>query len=187
MIRLLNASIENLVGFLDDDPIVYRTLGMSKPFQDSKEKSKELCRTTLKDSDYVKFVGKNEDKVALRRDIYAGKYADAEIEEITETPFERFFLATMGLFDADEVLIKFQGKPYTVNELNKYLEENNLSVSGSGAVYKKDEQGLIPSYLEYLFKTRKSVKKKMFHHYHNKTVLQKFKNACIEDGLYKQD
>ena len=182
---MLNASIENLVGFLDDDPVVYRTLGMSQPFQDSKERSKELVKTTLKDSKYVHFVGKKEDKVALRRDIYAGKYADASIEEITETPFERFFLATMGLFDADEVMIKFQGKPYTVNELNQYFEENNLSVSGSGAVYKKDEQGLIPSYLEYLFNTRKKVKKEMFFHYHNKTVLQKFRNAAEADGLLK--
>jgi DNA polymerase elongation subunit (family B) len=185
VIRLLNASIENLVGFLDDDPVVYRTLGMSEPFRESKERSKELVKTTLKDSKYVQFVGKNEDKVALRRDIYAGKYADASIEEITETPFERFFLATMGLFDADEVMMKFQGEIYTVNELNQLFEEKNYSVSGSGAVYSKDEQGLIPAYLEYLFFERKKVKKEMFHHYHHKTVLQKFKNAAEADGLLK--
>ena len=185
VIRLLNASIENLVGFLDDDPVVYRTLGMSEPFRESKERSKELCKTTLKDSDYVKFVGKNEDKVALRRDIYQGKYADADITEITETPFERYFLATMGLFDADEIMMKFQGQMYSVNELNQLFEEKNYSVSGSGSVYSKDEQGLIPSYLEYLFYERKKVKKEMFHHYHNKTVLQKFKNAAMEDGLLK--
>lgn len=186
VIRLLNASIENLVGFLDDDPIVYRTLGTSQPFEDSKEKSKELVKTTIKDSRYVQFVGKKEDKVALRRDIYAGKYADADIDEITETPFERFFLATMGLFDADEVMIKFQGKMYTVNELNEHLEENNLSVSGSGAVYKRDTQGLIPSYLEYLFNERKKVKREMGLHYHAKIVLQKFKQAAEADGLYKE-
>lgn len=176
-----------MVGFLDDDPIVYRTLGMSKPFQDSKERSKELVKTSLKDSDFVKFVGKNEDKLALRLDIYSGKYDDASIDEITETPFEKFFLATLGLFDPDEVMLKFQGDLYTVTELNKLFEEKNYSVSGSGAVYSKDEQGLIPAYLEYLFKTRKTVKKEMLKHYHDGMVLKKFKQACIDDGLYKED
>ena len=187
IIRLLNASIENLVGFLDDDPIAYRKLGMSETLKDSKERSKELCKTTIKDSKYVQFVGKDDDRIALRRDIYQGKYADASIEDITETPFEKYFLATMELFDPDEVIIKFRGKNYSVTELNQLFEEKNYSVSGSGAVYSKDEQGLIPSYLEYLFFERKKVKKEMFHHYHNKTVLQKFKNACIADGLYEED
>jgi len=187
VIRLLNASIENLVGFLNDDPIVYRTLGMSEPFKRSREKSKILVNGELANSRYVNFVGRKEDKIALRKDIYDGKYIDASIEEIAETPFEQYFLATMGLFDDTEVLMKFQGKMYTVADLNKYFHDNNLSVSGSGAVYSKDVQGLIPAYLSYLFNERKKVKKEMGKAYHTKSVLQKFKHACIEDGLYKKD
>jgi hypothetical protein len=188
VIRLLNASIESLVGFLDDDPIVYRTLGLSETVLDAKEKSKELVKTTIKDSKYVQFVGKKEDKVSLRRDLYNGKYDDATIEEITETPFERYFLANMGLFDADDVMLKFQGKVYSAAELKEYFEEMDYSVSGSGAVYKRSmgengELGLIPSYLEFLFFERKRVKKAMFVHYKNKLLLQKFKMAAAEDGL----
>lgn len=190
VIRLLNASIESLVGFLDDDPIAYRTLGLSKTVRDAKEISKEQVKTVLADSKYVQFVGKQEEKVSLRRDIYAGKYDDASIEEITETPFERFFLASMGLFDDSEVMMKFQGKVYSVGELNAYFKEMGYSVSGSGAVYKRSvgengELGLIPSYLEFLFMERKKVKKEMFFHYKNKLLLTKFKMAAEADGLYK--
>lgn len=192
VIRLLNASIESLVGFLDDDPIAYRTLGLSKTVKDAKDISKELVKTSINNSKYVKFVGKNEEKVSLRRDIYNGKYTDASIEEITETPFERFFLASVGLFDADDVMMKFQGKVYSVAELNKYFKDMNYTVSGSGAVFRRSlnddkdnpELGLIPSYLAFLFAERKKVKKEMFFHYKNKLLLQKFKQAAEQDGLW---
>lgn len=191
VIRLLNASIENLVGFLDNDPIAYRRLGISKTVKEAAHKSKDLTKTTLKDSRYVNFVGKNEDKVALRRDIYKGKYADADITEITETPFERFFLAIM--FGDEEQLFKFQDKEYTAQEFQKFLKDNNYSLSGSGAIYRnykmgvddKDRQGLIPSYLAFLFEERKKVKKTMFSHYKNRILLQKFEMAAKADGLYK--
>lgn len=190
VIRLLNASIESLVGFLDDDPIAYRKLGLSQPFTDAKKASKELVRTSLKNSRYVKFVGKHEDKVSLRKDIYSGKYEDATIDEITETPFERYFLACVGLFDTDDVFIKFQGHEYSVTELRELFKEKDYSVSGSGAIFKKSvgkngELGLIPTYLEYLFAERKRVKKEMFFHYKNKLLLQKFKNAAKSDGIYQ--
>lgn len=185
IIRLLNASIENLVGFLDDNPIAYRKLGLSKTVHDAKETSKNLVKGQIANSRYVQFVGKNEEKVSLRREIYRGDYDEATIEEITETPFERFFLANMGLFDPEEVMLKFQGKVYSAMELQQLFKENNYSVSGSGAVYKKDEQGLIPSYLEYLFMERKRVKKEMMGHYKKKILLQKFKMACEADGLWK--
>lgn len=189
VIRLLNAAIESLVGFLDDDPIAYRELGLSKTVRNAKEASKELVNGQLADSRYVKFVGKQEEKISLRRDIYNGDYAEASIEEITETPFERYFLACVGLFDADEVLMKFQGKIYTVNELNAYFKEMDYSVSGSGAVFKRSvgengELGLIPSYLAFLFKERKSVKKSMAVNYKNKILLQKFKQAAEADGMW---
>ena len=193
IIRLLNASIESLVGFLDDDPIAYRTIGLSKTVREAKEISKEQVKTILADSKYVHFVGKQDEKVSLRRDIYAGKYNYSQIEEITETPFERYFLASMGLFDASEIKMKFQGKIYNVEELNSYFKEMGYTVSGSGAVYRKTladdpekiELGLIPSYLEFLFKERKSVKKEMLFHYKNKLLLQKFKMAAEADGLLK--
>ena len=189
VIRLLNASIENLVGFLDNDPIAYRKLGLSKTVKKAKDISKELVRTDLRESDYVKFVGKNEDKISLRLDLYNGKYAEADITEITETPFERYFLAI--LFGDDEQLFKFQDQTYTAQEFQAFLKENNLSLSGSGAIYKaykmgddKNNQGIIPSYLEYLFLERKKVKKVMFTHYRHKILLQKFKNAMEEDGRW---
>lgn len=190
MIRLLNASIESLVGFLDDDPIAYRELGLSKTVTDAKEKSKELVNGSIADSRYVKFVGKNEEKISLRKDIYSGKYADSSIEEITETPFERYFLACVGLFDAEEIKIKFQGKVYTVAELNKYFKEMDYSVSGSGAVFKRSvgengELGLIPSYLAFLFAERKKVKKEMALHFKRKILLEKFKQAAEADGVWK--
>lgn len=192
IIRLLNASIESLVGFLDDDPIAYRMLGLSKTVKESKDISKEQIRTELANSKYVHFVGKKEEKISLRRDIYNGKYGDADINEITETPFERYFLASMGLFDADEITMKFQGKIYTITELNQYFKDQDYSVSGSGAVYKRSvgengELGLIPSYLEFLFAERKKVKKEMFKAYHDGMVLKKFKQACIDDGIYSAD
>jgi len=96
-----------------------------------------MVKTAIKDSNYVQFVGKNEEKISLRKDIYNGKYAESPIEEITETPFERFFLASVGLFDADDVMMKFQGKVYSVAELNAYFKEMDYSVSGSGAVFKR--------------------------------------------------
>ena len=190
-IRLLNASIENLVGFLDNDPIAYRRLGTSDTVKEAVHKSKDLTKTTLKDSRYVNFVGKNEDKVSLRRDIYAGKFAESDITEITETPFERYFLSIM--FGDEDQIFKFQDNSYTAQELQKYLADNDLSISGSGAVYRnykmgidnKDKQGLIPSYLEFLFLERKKVKAKMFSHYKNKILLQKFEMAAKADGLFK--
>lgn len=190
IIRLLNASIESLVGFLNDDPIAYRELGLSKTIKEAKDKSKELTKSTLVDSSYVNYVGKDEPRVALRRDIYNGKYDNANIEDITETPFEKFFLASLGIFDADETMMKFQGKEYTVAELNAYFKEMDYTLSGSGAVYKKSvgdngELGLIPSYLEYLFSARKSVKKEMLFHFKNKMILTKFKMAAEKDGLLK--
>ena len=77
--------------------------------------------------------------------------------------------------------------------LNSYFKEMGYTVSGSGAVYRKTlaadpekiELGLIPSYLEFLFKERKSVKKEMLFHYKNKILLQKFKMAAEADGLLK--
>lgn len=190
VIRLLNASIESMVGFLNDNPISYRVLGLSDTIKNAKDLSKDLVKTTIKDSDYTKFVGKKEEKISLRRDLYSGKYADASIEEITETPFEQYFLASVGLFDDTEIKMTFQGKEYTVSDLNAYFKEMGYSVSGSGAVFKKsmsdteDELGLIPSYLAYLFQERKNVKKQMFVHYKSKLLLQKFKMAAEKDGLY---
>jgi hypothetical protein len=179
-----------LVGFLDDDPIAYRKVGLSKTFLDSKEKSKELVKTTLTDSRHVKFVGKNDEKVSLRLDLYAGKYDESTIDDITETPFERYFLASMGVFDPDQTEIKFQGKIYTVAQLNKYFKEMNYSVSGSGSVFEKTgkdgKQGLIPSYLEYMFVERKIQKKAAFGHFKNKNTLQRFRKAAIADGLYTE-
>ena len=195
VIRLLNASIENLVGFLDNDPIAYRRLGKSKTVKEAVQKSKDLTKTTLKDSRYVNFVGKNEDKVSLRRDIYKGKFDDCEIDEMCETPFERYFLANM--FGDETQMFKFQDKEYTAHELQTYLKEKNYSISGSGAIYKRyieekgdaneHKQGLIPSYLSYLFKERKKVKKKMAGFYRHKILLQKFEMAALEDGLWKED
>ena len=190
IIRLLNASIESLVGFLDDDPIAYREIGLSKTVKAAKEKSKELVKSTLVDTDYVHYVGKDEPRVSLRRDIYSGKYDQADIDDITETPFERFLLAKLGIFDADQITMKFQGKVYTVNELSIYLKSMDYTLSGSGAVYKKSvgengELGLIPSYLEYLFKERKKVKKEMMFHFKNKMILTKFKMAAEADKLWK--
>ena len=190
VIRLLNASIESLVGFLDDDPIAYRELGLSKTVRAAKDTSKALVNGALADSRYVKFVGKNEEKISLRREIYNGDYNEVPIEEITETPFERYFLACVGLFDATEVMMKFQGNIYTVAELNKYFKEMDYSVSGSGAVFKRSvgdngELGLIPSYLAFLFSERKKVKKSMAVNYKNKILLQKFKQAAEADGAWK--
>lgn len=188
VIRLLNASIESLVGFLNDDPIAYRELGISDIMYESVERSKELIKSTIHDSKYVKFVGKKENKVALRRDIYAGKYDNAPIEEITETPFERFFLASMGLYDSDEVLMKFQGQEYTVTELNQHLKDMDYSVSGSGAIFKRSvgedgELGLVPSYLAFMFNERKNVKKEMGVHIKRKVLLQTFRKSALDDGL----
>ena len=150
VIRLLNASIENLVGFLDDDPIAYRKLGLSDTVKSSKIRSKDLVKGSIKNSKYVEFVGKNEEKIAMRKDIYEGKYKDFNVDEITETPWERYFLAIMGIIDADSEYFMFQGQEYSANELQAHLEENDLSLSGSGAVYVKpgennENQGLIPS------------------------------------------
>ncbi len=190
IIRLLNAAIESLVGFLDNDSIAYRELGLSKKVRDAKDTSKNLVNGHLADSRYVKFVGKNEEKISLRREIYHGEYEDAEIEDITETPFERYFLACVGLFDANEVMMKFQGEIYTVAELNAYFKKMDYSVSGSGAVFKRSvgengELGLIPSYLAFLFSERKKVKKSMAVNYKNKILLQKFKQAAEADGVWK--
>jgi len=189
VIRLLNVSIESLVGFLEDDPIAYRELGLSNTVKSAKALSKEMVRTSLKDSKYVKFVGKKEDKISLRCDIYAGKYADKSIEEITETPFERYFLASIGLFDADKITMKFQGKMYTITELNAYFKKMDYSVSGAGSVFKRSmgkegELGLIPSYLAFLFAERKNVKNQMSQFYKHKILLTKFKMACEADGIY---
>ena len=185
----MNAAIESLVGFLDDDPIAYRELGLSKTVRKAKDTSKELVNGQLADSRYVKFVGKQEEKISLRKEIYNGEFSESGIEEITETPFERYFLACVGLFDADEVMMKFQGKIYTVSELNAYFKEMDYSVSGSGAVFKRSvgengELGLIPSYLAFLFKERKAVKKSMAVNYKNKILLQKFKQAAEADGMW---
>ena len=181
-----------MVGFLDDDPIAYRELGLSKTVRDAKDKSKELVNGKFADSKYVKFVGKTEDKISLRTDIYNGVYSDAYIEEITETPFERYFLACVGLFDANEISMKFQGKEYTVNELNEYFKKMDYSVSGSGAVYKRSlsqdkdkvELGLIPSYLAFLFAERKKIKKEMFMCFKHRVLLEKFKMAAEADGIW---
>ncbi len=190
VIRLLNASIENLIGFLDDDPIAYRKLGLSETVKNSKVRSKELVKGSLKDSKYTRYVGNNEEKIAMRKDIYNGKYSDFNLDEITETPWERYFLAILNIVDPDDEYFIFQGQEYSATELQAYLEENDYSLSGSGAVYKKpgennENQGLIPSYLEYLFLERKKVKKIMGGHYRNKILLQKFKNAALADGLYQ--
>lgn len=175
---------------MDDDPIAYRELGLSKRVRDAKEASKDLVNGSLADSRYVKFVGKKEEKISLRKDIYEGKYDDASIEDITETPFERYFLACVGLFDANEVMMKFQGEFYTVAELNAHFKKMDYSVSGSGAVYRRSVDdngtlGLIPSYLAFLFAERKKVKKEMAINYKNKILLQKFKQAAEEDGVWK--
>jgi len=177
------------VGFLDDDPIAYRELGLSETSRIAKDESKELVNGALADSKYVKFVGKNEEKIALRKKLYAGEYANSTIDEITETPFEKYFLGCLGIFDPDEITLKFQGKVYTVTELHKYFKQMNYSVSGSGSVYKRSvgddgELGLIPAYLEFLFNERKRVKKSMMKHYKNKLLLQKFKLAAEADKLY---
>lgn len=187
---MLNASIESLVGFLDDDPIAYRKLGLSQTIEKAKETSKELARTSLKDSRFVKFVGNQEERISLRKDLYEGKYADAEIEDIAETPFEKYFLACVGMFDPDNVIIKFQGQDYTVTELQALFVEKNYAVSGSGSVFKKSmndngDLGLIPTYLDYLFKQRKIVKASMKTNFRNKILLQKFKNAALKDQIYK--
>jgi len=188
VIRLLNASIESLVGFLDDDPIAYRKLGLSKIIEDAKEASKDLMRGSLKDSRFVKFVGNQEEKLSLRKELYAGKYEDVTIEDITETPFERYFLACVGIFDPDEVFIKFQGEDYSVTELRALFKVKDYSVSGSGAVFsktvnEKGDLGLIPTYLTYLFEERKRVKRSAAVNFRNKLLLQKFKNAALSDGI----
>lgn len=95
----------------------------------------------------------------------------------------------MGIADAEIETFKFQGQEYTALEFQSYLKKNDLSLSGSGAVYIKpgkdnSKQGLIPSYLEYLFNERKTVKKIMGTHYRNKILLQKFKDAAFADGIY---
>lgn len=193
IIRLLNASIENLVGFLDNDPIAYRKLGITKKIKEASKKSKELSRTTLKNTRYGKFVGDGDDRVSLRRDIYSGIFDDAEIEEISETPFERYFLAIM--FGDENETFEFQDKVFTAKEFQAFLKENHYSLSGSGAVYKNyiekdgdknvNEQGLIPSYLAYLFYERKKVKKTLFFHYKHRILLEKFEQAAKADGLWK--
>ena len=188
IIRLLNASIENLVGFLDDDPIANRKVGQTDKVLKYAEKSKELLKGDLAKSKFKRFVS-NDERLGLRLDLYHGKFDDAPISEITETPFERFFLALM--WGDENETFKFQGKTYTAQELQQHFKENHLSVSGSGAVFKAfregvdepSKQGLIPSYLSYLFKERKKVKKEMLMHYKNKTLLQKLKMAAKEDGL----
>lgn len=187
IIRLLNASIENLIGFIDDDPVAYRKLSLSRTVAEGKKRSKELLKGDLVNSRFAAFVGNKEERLAMRLDLYNGKYDDASIDEVTETPFERYFLAGLGIYDPDEVTIKFMGEEITVTEFQKFLKDNNCSVSGSGAVYKRDVKGLIPSYLEYLFFERKKVKKKMLHHFHNIQVLKKFMMAAEKDGLYEED
>jgi len=190
VLRLLNASIESLVGFLDDDPIAYRQIGLSNNVREAKEKSKILTKTTLINSEYVKYVGNKEEKLALRLDIYDGKYQESAIEDITETPFERYFLACMGVFDPDGVTIKFRGKIYSVTDLRNYFKAMDWSVSGCGAVFRNSvsengEQGLIPSYLGYLFNERKKVKKEMAVNFKHKILLEKFKIAADKDKLLK--
>lgn len=187
VIRLLNAALESLIGFLDDDPIAHRRVGTSKPIREARDKSREIVKTTLANSDYVHYVGTKEDRIALRLDMYNGKFDDATIEEITETPFERYFLACMGVYDATETEMKFQGKTYTVAELHQYFKENDMSVSGSGAVFSRrssqGQQGLIPSYLGYLFGQRKIVKGEMASHFKKKVLLEKFKMFAEADEL----
>jgi len=83
----------------------------------------------------------------------------------------------------------FHGKEYTVTELNKYFKDIGYTVSGSGAVFKKsvtegkEELGLIPSYLEFLFNERRAVKKSMAQNYKHKILLQKFKQSAEADGI----
>jgi len=187
ILRILNASIENLVGFLDDDPIAYRRLDGTDIMKSYKEKSHQLLKTKYKDIKFTKFVGKKEDKLALRLDLYEGKFKDKPISEMTETPFERYFLA-LKLGDTKEKF-KFQGKEYNAFELREYFKKNHLSISGSGAVYKayregKDDklkQGLVPSYLTFLYRERKRVKKEMNEHEHKKILLERIRDIIFEN------
>jgi DNA polymerase elongation subunit (family B) len=190
--RLLNISIENLVGFLDNNPIAYRKLGNTEKVLKYEEKSKDMLKTTLKNTKFKKFV-KDDKKVALRLDLYKGKFKNASIDEIAETPFEKYFLA---LLTGDETLkFKFQDKEFTAKELQKYLKENHLSISGSGAIFKNyieeledknpNRQGLVPNYLAFLFKERKKVKAKLKEHYKRRVLLEKFENVAKANGIFK--
>jgi DNA polymerase elongation subunit (family B) len=191
--RLLNISIENLVGFLDNDPIAYRNLGLTDKTLKYEEKSKELLKTTLKNTKFKKFV-KDDKKVALRLDIYNKKFENATIEEIAETPFEKYFLSL--LIGDNSIKFKFQNKEFTAQELQEYLKKHNLSISGSGAIFKNyiesmenkniNSQGLVPNYLAFLFKERKKVKKDLKTHYKRRILLEKFKNVAIKNGLWEK-
>ena len=179
IIRFLNISIENLVGFLDDNSIAYRKLNLSNIVQKYMEKT-QVERNKYKNLKVSKFskcgMSDGDNRLTLRIDLYKGVFDDANIYEITETPFERYMLGVLGLYDPRKIKIKFQGKEWTVANLYKYFKKMNYSVAGSGAVFSRNKQGVVPSYLEYIYYERKKVKKKMeakFHLYQN---LEKIKN-----------
>jgi len=179
IIRFLNISIENLVGFLDDNPVAYRKLNLSEIVQRYMEKTQEE-RKKFKRLNVAKFskcgMSDGDNRLTLRIDLYKGVFNDADIDEITETPFEKYMLGVLGLYDPRKIEIKFQGKIWTVSKLYKYFKKMNYSVAGSGAVFNRNKQGVVPSYLEYIYYERKKVKKKMesaFHLYQN---LEKIKN-----------
>lgn len=163
IIRLLNAGIETLVGFLDDDPLASRNLKSKSIFNEEMlKKGRKDVLSQLGPTRYEEFVDFKSDMfVSLRKHIYDGAFDGATIEDIAETPFEKYFLARMGIFDENEVTMKFEGVTYTVKELYDYFEKMDYAVSGAGAVFSKKVQALIPSYLEFLYDERKITKKKM--------------------------
>ncbi len=48
-----------------------------------------------------------------------------------------------------------------------YFKEHNISLSGSGYLFKRDSQGFLPAIMEYIYNQRRAVKKEMLWHESN--------------------
>jgi len=188
ILRLLNAGLDTLVGFLDNDPIAYRLIGHTEKTNYKEESKKLLKEQKYRDSKYIKFVGKNETNLALRIKLYNHEFDDKSIDDICETPFERYFLA---LIKGDTTQkFKFQDKEYNAFEFYNMLRENNYTLSASGAIYKRfiekdddpDNQALVPSYMSFLFKERKRIKKIKLKYHKKQSALEKLKIFLEENN-----
>ena len=106
-------------------------------------------------------------------------------EKIYSEPERNVFLSDIKKIDEDtykKLLNPDLAMESIINKEinNSYFKENNISLSGSGYMFKKDSKGFLPSIMEHVYNQRKSIKKEMLMHESN---VEKLKAEIHKRGL----
>lgn len=106
-------------------------------------------------------------------------------EKIYSEPERNMFLSDIKKID-EETYKKLLNPDLAMESIinkeinNSYFKENNISLSGSGYMFKKDSKGFLPSIMEHVYNQRKSIKKEMLMHESN---VEKLKAEIHKRGL----